>query len=60
MADMPALVAARFNPQLKAAFNATIQAGKPAKVAITALMRKLVVFGNALLRDNRKWAKINP
>ena len=34
------------------------KAGKPAKVAITALMRKLVVLANALLRGNRKWTKI--
>ncbi|MET2831045.1 IS110 family transposase, partial [Mesorhizobium shangrilense] len=30
--------------------------GKPAKVAITAIMRKLVVLANALIRDDRKWA----
>ncbi|PSH56408.1 IS110 family transposase, partial [Phyllobacterium sophorae] len=29
--------------------------GKPPKVAITAIMRKLIVLANALLRDNRKW-----
>jgi transposase len=57
---MPALVAMRFNPDLKAKFEAMTSAGKPAKVAITALMRKLIVLANALLRDNRKWAKTNP
>ena len=30
-------------------------AGKPAKVAITAIMRRLVVLANALLRDDRTW-----
>ena len=54
---MPALVAARFNPDLKARFNAMIAAGKPAKVAITAVMRRLVVLANALLRNDRTWAK---
>ena len=54
---MPALVAARFNPDLKARFNTMIAAGKPAKVAITALMRRLVVLANALLRDDRNWAE---
>jgi transposase len=53
---MPALVAMRFNPDLKA-IEAMTAAGKPAKVAITALMRKLVVLANALLRRNRKWTK---
>jgi transposase len=54
---MPALVAARFNPDLKAKFAAMTAAGKPAKVAITALMRRLVVLANALLRDDRAWTK---
>jgi transposase len=50
---MPALVAARFNPDLKAKFNAMTSAGKPAKVALTALMRRLITLANAPLRDNR-------
>jgi transposase len=54
---MPALVAIRFNPDLKAKYDQLIAAGKPAKVAITAIMRKLVVMANALLRDNRMWAE---
>ena len=52
---MPALVAARFNPDLKRVYDRLVDAGKPAKVAITALMRKLVVLANALLRQNRFW-----
>ena len=56
---MPALVAARFNPQMKAKYRQMLEAGKPAKVAITAIMRKLVILANALLRDSRKWAE-NP
>ena len=52
---MPALVAIRFNPPLKAKYLALRQAGKPAKVAIVAIMRKFVIIANALLRDNRKW-----
>jgi transposase len=40
---MPALVAARFNPDLKAKYQQLIAAGKPAKIAITAVMRNLVV-----------------
>ena len=53
---MPALVAARFNPQLKAKYHALIDAGKPPKLAITAIMRKLLILANALLRDRRAWA----
>jgi len=52
---MPALVATRFNADLKAKYQALIAAGKPAKVAITAVMRKLIILANALLRANRTW-----
>jgi transposase len=53
---MPALVAMRFNEPLKTKYCALTKAGKPAKVAITAIMRKLIVLANALLHSNRKWA----
>ena len=52
---MPALVAARFNPDLKRKYQAMIAAGKPAKVALTALMRKLIELANILVKNNRKW-----
>jgi transposase len=52
---MPALVAARFNPDLKAKYQQLVTAGKPAKIAITAVMRKLVVTANALLKADRCW-----
>ncbi|OEC96260.1 IS110 family transposase [Rhizobium sp. YK2] len=52
---MPALVATRFNPDLKAKYDTLRKAGKPPKVAITAIMRKLVVLANALLRKQQKW-----
>jgi len=52
---MPALVAARFNPDMKAKYAHLIETGKPAKVALTAIMRKLVVLANALLKANRTW-----
>jgi transposase len=53
---MPALVAARFNPDLKAKYQALLAAGKPPKVALTAVMRKLIILANALLRDQRPWS----
>ena len=52
---MPALVAMRFNPDLKAKYQAMINAGKPPKVALTALMRKLIELANALIKANRLW-----
>ena len=54
---MPALVAARFNPDLKTKYSQLIAAGKPAKVAITAVRRRLIVTANALLKADRLWAK---
>jgi transposase len=52
---MPALVAIRFNPQLKEKYEALRRAGKLPKVAIVAIMRKIVIIANALIRDSRKW-----
>ena len=54
---MPALVAARFNPDLKAKYQQLITQGKPAKIAITAVMRKLIVIANTLLKADRLWVK---
>jgi transposase len=53
---MPALVAVRFNPDLKAKYDALTAAGKPPKLALTAVMRKLLILANALLRDQRTWS----
>lgn len=55
---MPALVATRFNADMKAKYQAMIAAGKPAKVAITTVMRKLVILANVLLKANRAWTPI--
>lgn len=52
---MPALVATRFNGDMKAKYDQLIEAGKPAKVAITAIMRKIVILANALLKAQRPW-----
>jgi transposase len=57
---MPALVATRCNPGLKAKYDQLIRAGKSGKVAVTAIMRKLIVMANALLRDGRKWSELRP
>lgn len=52
---MPTLVAVRFNTVMRAKYNAFLAAGKPPKVALTAIMRKLIILANALLRDGRTW-----
>jgi transposase len=48
---MAALVAARCNPVLQPLYKKLRAAGKPAKVALVALMRKLVELANHLLKD---------
>jgi transposase len=48
---MAALVAARCNRQLKEFYQRLRAAGKPAKVALTAVMRKLIVLMNHVLKN---------
>ena len=48
---MAALVAAHSNRQLKAFYQRLRAAGKPAKVALTAVMRKLIVLMNNILKN---------
>jgi transposase len=57
---MPALAAARCNPDLKAVHDRHRAAGKPPKLALTAVMRKLLLLANALVRDNRTWTTAKP
>lgn len=53
---MAALGAAtRNNPTLKAFYDKLIAAGKKKKIAIVAVMRKLIVILNAMLRTNSTW-----
>ncbi len=47
---MAALVAAHSNRQLKAFYQRLRASGKPAKVALTAVMRKLIVLMNQILK----------
>lgn len=53
---MPALVAARFNPDFAAMYQTMTARGKPPKVALTAIMRKLIILANTLIKADRKWA----
>ncbi|MFT5969109.1 MAG: transposase [Yoonia sp.] len=54
---MPTLCTIRHQLSSKVKYDQLIKAGKPPKVAITAIMRKLVVVANALLRDGRVWSE---
>ena len=53
---MPALVAVRFNPDMSTKYEDMCARGKPKKVALTAIMRKLLQLANALVKDGRKWS----
>src|SRR6202035_3440830 len=48
---MPALVAMRFNPAMRSFAERLKSRGKPAKVTIVAVMRKLIVLAYTLLKD---------
>ena len=51
-----ALVAAHHNPSLKSFADRLRKAGKPHKVIITAVARKLITIANALCKSRQKWA----
>jgi transposase len=53
---MAALVAARHNPILRAFYLRLRAAGKPAKVALTATMRKLLIVLNSSLKPDLSYA----
>jgi transposase len=52
---MAALSAVRCDPRFKADYTAMRAAGKPAKVALIAVARKLVVAANAMVRHDTLW-----
>ena len=53
---MAALVGSRHNPVLRAFYQRLRAAGKPAKVALTACMRKLLTIINTMLREGQRWS----
>jgi transposase len=52
---MPTLTAIRRNPAIRALYARLVARGKPAKVAITAAMRKLLTILNAILKNQTPW-----
>ena len=57
---MPALVAARCNPQLSCVYQTLRSRGKEAKLALVAIMRKLLILANILIYEDREWAETRP
>jgi transposase len=53
---MASLVAIQHNPALTRFYRRLREAGKPARLALLATMRKLLTILNAMLRDHKPWA----
>lgn len=52
---MATLSASRFDPTIKAFYERLRAAGKPAKVALTACMHKLLTIINAVIKSGKPW-----
>jgi transposase len=52
---MAAVSAARYNPVLRVFYRRLRDAGKPAKVALVATMRKLLTIVNAMVKHQSTW-----
>lgn len=55
---MAALSAAKANPDLKVFYQRLCLAGKPKKVALTAVLRKLVTMINSVMSRRTPWQKV--
>jgi len=53
---MAAVSAIRCNPSFRAFYQRLVQEGKPRKVAIVAVARKLVVLANAIAKSKKPWS----
>lgn len=52
---MAAVSASRFNPPLTALYARLLERGRPKKVALVAVARRLLTFLNAIVRDGSRW-----
>jgi transposase len=57
---MATVAAVTHNATLRTFHRRLLAAGKAGQVALTACMRKLLTILNAMIRDNRPWATVNP
>lgn len=56
---MAALVASRRNPDMQRCYQNLTARGKPPKLALAAVARKIVVLANRLVAENRTWSPIH-
>lgn len=52
---MAALVASRFNPRMKKIYQRLLAKGKEKKVALVAIMRKMIIMLNTMVRTGEAW-----
>ena len=52
---MAALVAMRHNPRFKQMYEKLVNKGKKPKVALVAIMRKMIITMNAMVENNEPW-----
>lgn len=57
---LAALAATRFNADMKALYQRMTAAGKPPKLALIAVARKLAVLANTLISHDRMWLPTAP
>jgi transposase len=57
---MATLVATRHQPEIREFYQRLLTAGKAKKVALTACMRKLLIFLNTLCHQKRAWQLLPP
>lgn len=57
---MAAVTASRHNPVLRPFYERLIAKGKPPKLALIAVLRRLVVFANAVLKSGQPWKGAAP
>ena len=57
---MAALSAIRHNPEFARKYRELRDRGKPPKVALTAIMRKMLVLANTLVGEDRPWQPVAP
>lgn len=53
---MAALVASRSNPRMKEIYQRLLKRGKAAKVALVAVMRKMLIMMNAMVKNDTPWS----
>lgn len=54
---MASLTAIKANPDMRKFYDRLKANGKPFKVALSAVMRKMVILANSLISENRCWSK---